>query len=163
MVGRPSEITRPASGTLRPMQRILASVAAASFGLLGCKSSDGIPEPSVGASEQGLKVEIWLSQPGLGSSSDRESILELEDALVEAMKVNPKIEVDGHEFGEGKAVLFLYGPDADEMFRIAKPLLLAFPSMGPKRVVRRYGSVFDPESKEVATNLWKAVAAPEGG
>lgn len=98
-------------------------------------------------------MQIPLGAAGFGTEDDRSAVLELEAALVDVMKADPQIEVDGHEFGEGRAVLYLYGPDADEMFRLAKPLLAQFPSTGPKTITRRYGSVFDPGSKEVVTSL----------
>ena len=63
------------------------------------------------------------------------------------------IEVDGHEFGDGKAMLYIYGQDADEMLRLARPLLEKHPSSRTMRFTRRYGPATDPTSKEVITGL----------
>jgi hypothetical protein len=67
--------------------------------------------------------------------------------------VDRSIEVDGHEFGDGKAMLYIYGEDADEMLRLARPLLETHPSSATITVTRRYGPATAPASKKVTTGL----------
>ncbi|MFE6361655.1 hypothetical protein ACFVP3_16900 [Streptomyces sp. NPDC057806] len=52
-------------------------------------------------------------------------------------------EVDGNEFGEGEAVVYAYGPDADALFKVMEPTLRGLP-FRPAHIVLRRG---DSESR----------------
>jgi hypothetical protein len=66
----------------------------------------------------------------------------LENQLVEALDKSGVGEYDGNEFGPETVTLFLYGPDADALFRVIEPVLTAYPLCSGARVVVRQG---DPD------------------
>jgi hypothetical protein len=120
---------------------------------LGCRSAVPSPGEIEKAMEHALLVEIPLADGGFGTPAEQEAVMRLEDALTRALTVDRTIEVDGHEFGDGKATLYIYGRDADEMLRLARPSLENHPAGGRIKVTRRYGPATDPASKEVVTGL----------
>ena len=103
--------------------------------------------------EHALLISVPLSDNEFGSPEDRQAVFSLEDALIAAFSIDQTVEVDGHEFGDGKAVLFIYGRDADAMFSLATPVLQGHPAPRPIKVTRRYGPATDPTAKEVVSEL----------
>jgi len=59
-------------------------------------------------------------------------------------------EFDGDEFGEGACTLFMYGPDADLLFRAVEPALRSSPLVRGGRAIKRYGP---PGSREESIAL----------
>lgn len=51
-------------------------------------------------------------------------------------------EVDGHEFGQGTAQIYLYGPDAGKLLQAIRPVLRTA-SLRPNEAVLRFGDVDD--------------------
>lgn len=90
-------------------------------------------------SEQALLVFLRLSDDTFGTAEDREGIFELEDQLSAAVKDAAAGEYDGHEFGDGWGVLYLYGPDAKQLAETAIPLVRRFGPREGSYVVQRYG------------------------
>jgi hypothetical protein len=88
----------------------------------------------------------------LGEEDEQKQVYELEDQLDEALQAADAGDCDGHEFGDKEAVLYLYGPDADMVFKLAEPILQKFP-LKPIRVTLRYGEADDPDAKEVQKRL----------
>lgn len=103
--------------------------------------------------EHAVLIEIPLTGDGFGTALERDAVVRLENALTRELAVDSTIEVDGHEFGDGKATLYIYGRDADGVFRLAEPELRKHPSSGNIVVTRRYGPAADPESKELVTGV----------
>ena len=65
-----------------------------------------------------------LSEADFGTHDERERSTRVEDQNANAA-LGELGEVDGHEFGEGLAVIYAYGHDAEEMFDAMEPLLEA--------------------------------------
>lgn len=57
----------------------------------------------------------------LGSADEHDGVIKLEEELESIVHSNEI--VDGHEFGEETAILYLYGPSADELFDRVKGTL----------------------------------------
>lgn len=57
----------------------------------------------------------------LGSADEHDGVIKLEEELESIVHSNEI--VDGHEFGEETAILYLYGPSADELFDRVKGIL----------------------------------------
>jgi hypothetical protein len=74
-------------------------------------------------------------------STDLSQLFELEDQLEPAI-ANAKVgEFDGHEIAvdgtDGR--LYMYGPDADRLFVVVRPILEASSFMRGAKAVKRYG------------------------
>jgi hypothetical protein len=57
-------------------------------------------------------------------------------------------EHDGNEFGDGEAVLYTYGPDADALLEAVRACLGDFPIRLGAYAVKRYGRADDPNARE---------------
>src|SRR4051794_20572190 len=84
-------------------------------------------------SQQCVKVILVLESSDLGRSEalERELSVAIESAGVG--------EYDGNEIGDGKAVFYMYGTDADAIYEAIEPVLRASSLAGRGTVVRRYG------------------------
>ena len=109
--------------------------------------------------EQAVLVYFPLSDVGFGSAWELEVLGGLGDDLRETVAEADVGEFDGHDVGEGQCTLYLYGPDADELFDAIEPLLLQ--QNWPRDVVavKRYGApgaaeVRVPVDKPGRTALW---------
>jgi len=102
--------------------------------------------------EHALLIRISISD-NFGSDLERERVIALEDELIESVSAARLGEVDGHEFGGGEAVLFIYGPNADALFSAVEPLLRKSEIAKGAEITRRYGRAEDPSAREVRTNL----------
>ncbi len=69
----------------------------------------------------------------------------LEDQFNEALQENGSGEVDGNEIGEGEAIIFIYGANADKIFADIEPILRGNPLCQNARIRIRYGSPGSPE------------------
>lgn len=63
----------------------------------------------------------------------------LEDQIEEVLRARKLGLLDGNEIGEAEVVLFLYGTDAEALFRGIEPVLSAYPLCENARVVVRLG------------------------
>jgi tetratricopeptide (TPR) repeat protein len=66
-------------------------------------------------------------------------IATLENRLEEALEISRLGELDGHETGPESTVLFLYGSNAEALFRAVEPLLLDYPLCRGARLTIRQG------------------------
>ena len=99
--------------------------------------------------EQAVIVYLLLNDGQFGTSQERESILALEDRL-EQVAGNASVgEFDGDEFGEGKCILYMYGPDAERLFVVIEPVLKSSPAAAGGYAIKRFGEAADPGAKEV--------------
>ena len=82
---------------------------------------------------------------------------DLEEQLREAVGEAGVGEHDGHEIAmDGShGTLFLYGPDADKLLSVVRPILLAAPCLENARAVLRYGSADDANAKQLEVDLSK--------
>jgi hypothetical protein len=84
-------------------------------------------------SEHCVKVTFPFQGTDLGP------IFDLEDQLIAAIERNAAGEFDGNEVGDGEAVLYMYGPDADALYAAVAPILRNSLLARTGIVVRRYG------------------------
>ena len=63
----------------------------------------------------------------------------LEDQLRPLLEQTGVGIYDGDEFGPKEVTLFMYGPDAEALFRVIEPCLLAYPLCQNARVLIRPG------------------------
>lgn len=75
------------------------------------------------------------------ASEDTEPLDALEDELVEVVDEAGVGEVDGYELAPDvqEAYVYLYGPDADALFDVVRPILLAHRFLHGAAVLLRYG------------------------
>jgi hypothetical protein len=99
--------------------------------------------------EQAVKVHLRLSDDAFGTAKDREAIFALEDQLEAAIEETATGEFDGDEFGQGECVLFMYGPDADQLFAAILPVLRSSRLAEGGWATKRHGDVSDPDAREV--------------
>ena len=93
-------------------------------------------------------VVVFLDGRGLDESVyQKYDLSTLEDLLIEQIEPSGIGELDGHETGPGGTAIYLYGPNAEELFASILPVLEAYPLCRNGRVViRRFGPV---EPREV--------------
>ncbi|MGZ3184999.1 MAG: hypothetical protein ACXU8N_21400 [Telluria sp.] len=87
-------------------------------------------------------------------STDLSPLFELEDRLESVISKAKVGEYDGHEIAvdgsDGR--LYMYGPNADRLFEVVKPVLEAATFMKGAKVVKRYGPP-GKDSREVSIVL----------
>jgi hypothetical protein len=98
-----------------------------------------IPQPVKAAEEQALIATVRLRSGDMGNAEERQRIVALEDRLTAAIKQSKAGEVDGDEFGNGVCTVYMYGPSADRLFKVALPILKKFVAPPGSYVVKRYG------------------------
>ncbi|MEV0220048.1 hypothetical protein [Streptomyces sp. NPDC050704] len=96
--------------------------------------------PDCGDEEHAVIAHFRLAGDGFGDGDQREQIYEAEQAMEAATERAGVGEVDGNEFGEGEAVVYAYGPDADALFKVLEPTLRSLP-FRPAHVLLRRGDV----------------------
>jgi hypothetical protein len=104
---------------------------------------------SISVDEQSLTVNIHYQL------EDISELYKLDSDLTDAIsKANVGL-YDGHEIAVdlSHSILFMFGPSADELLRIAEPILRkhVWPLGG--ECCRRYGPSSDPQSKEVFSTI----------
>ena len=74
-------------------------------------------------------------------STDLDALFKLEEQLEEALASNDVGEYDGNEVAVdgSEGTLYMYGPDADKLFFVIKPILESTPYMCGATVRLRYG------------------------
>lgn len=102
--------------------------------------------------EQAVIVHYKLSDDEFGLAEEREALHQLEDSLESQISRRRAGEVDGHEFGNGEAVLYCYGPDADALFALIEHELRSMKAR-PAYVILRYGEASDPDARERRVDL----------
>src|SRR5258705_4427951 len=97
--------------------------------------------------EQAGIVHFPLADDAYGTVEEREAFFALEDKLTEAAAALGG-EHDGNEFGDGEAVLYTYGPDADALFEAISECLSPFPLLPGAFAIKRYGRADNPHVRE---------------
>ena len=96
--------------------------------------------PDTGDEEHAVIAHFRLAADGFGDADQRKRVYEAERVMAVAVKEAAVGEVDGNEFGGGKAVVYAYGPDADALFKVLEPTLRSLP-FRPAHVVLMRGNV----------------------
>ena len=86
-------------------------------------------------------------------STDLSRLFDLEGKLEAAITSAKVGEYDGNEVAvDGSdGVLYMYGPDADQLFRVVEPILKATPFMNGAKVTVRYGPPANGVPENVVT------------
>lgn len=95
--------------------------------------------------DQALIVRIPQAEE-LGEEGALEKIIEFEEEVVKILP--PKSGVDGHEFGDNEALIYIYGPDVDKLHQVTKSLLSNYFGGQGADVTLQYGLPQDPSTKE---------------
>jgi len=98
------------------------------------------------AEEQALIITIPLHSGKTGNAEERNKRLyALEDQLIVAIKESGAGEYDGNEIGEGVFTIYIYGPSAERLFSVVRPILKKFRPPAGSYLIKRYGK---PGSKQ---------------
>lgn len=97
------------------------------------------------ASEHAVITHLPLSGGAFGAEDEREAVFALETRIEKAV-AELGGEHDGNEFGEGEAILYTYGPDADALLAAIRRSLEDFPLRSGAYAVKRYGHADDPDA-----------------
>lgn len=89
--------------------------------------------------EEAVLIYIKLSDSEFGTWDDREKCYAFEDALIEEFSKQDIGEIDGHEFGEGYCVLYIYGNSADHIYNSISPILSEANLSPGSYVIIRFG------------------------
>jgi hypothetical protein len=100
--------------------------------------------------EQAVIVKYRLDDDGFGSTEARAAALDLEDNLATAIEASRAGEYDGHEVGDGWVTFYMYGTNADQLFKTAMEALRGISLPKGSHALRRYGK---PGSREVRLEL----------
>ena len=84
-----------------------------------------------------------------------QALYTLEDRLTEAIEQAGVGEFDGNEVAIdlSHGTFFMYGPNADALFAVVKPILQETSFMAGAEVIRRYGEADDPSAREVRLTM----------
>lgn len=92
-------------------------------------------------------------EDAFGSERGREIVAELADTLRDAIEEGAVGKYDGEEFGGGRCVLYMYGPDADRLFAVVEPILRAEPLTRGGFAIKRYAAATSSDEREIRVNL----------
>jgi len=112
-------------------------------------TSSALPAPS----EHAVTLHLPFSRGGLGAKDEDVVCQQIEDDLEEEIDRAGVGEMDGNEIGGGECMLFMYGPDADKLFAAVAPRARSSRLGRRAWAIKRYGSVDDPNAREVRVDL----------
>jgi hypothetical protein len=95
--------------------------------------------------EQALIITIPLRSGKTGNPDELKRLHVLEDQLNLAIKDSKVGEYDGDEVGEGVFTIYIYGPSAERLFAVVRPILKRFRPPTGSFLIKRYGK---PGSKQ---------------
>jgi hypothetical protein len=86
---------------------------------------------------------------------DIDSVFALEDLLDVAITEAGVGEYDGNDIAldGSEAILYAYGPDADALWNVMRPIVTRANPAAGSYVIKRYGDVNDPGAREVRVEL----------
>lgn len=102
--------------------------------------------------EHALITYLPLSGDEFGTVDEREAVFALEERIEQAV-ARVGGEHDGNEFGEGQAILYTYGPDADALLAAVRASLAGFPVRDGAYAIKRYGRADDPDARSERVEL----------
>ena len=100
-----------------------------------------MPGTEASSIEQEVHVYLKPSDDAFGDFEERESMFRLEDEIEQIINSCGVGEYDGHEFGQGFATLFMFGPDADRMFDVLAESIKNYRPRPGSYAVKCYGDV----------------------
>lgn len=98
--------------------------------------------------EHAVLTYLPLLNDPFGSEREREIIADLAGQLQRAINDHNVGEFDGEEFGGGRCILYMYGPDADRLFSVVEPILKSNQLSNGSFVIKRYGEAKDLNAVE---------------
>jgi hypothetical protein len=98
--------------------------------------------------EHAVLVYLNLTADAFGTEDERDNIHQLSDLINAAIVQQEAGEFDGDEFGGGQCTLFMYGPDADQLFAAIEPVIRSSPLTRGGHAIKRYGDADDPDARE---------------
>jgi hypothetical protein len=101
-------------------------------------------------SEHAILIHISVKDTH-GFKEERDAVFALEKELEKAINNAEYGELDGDEFGDGQAIIYLYAPDADKLHKIIDPILKCTNIAQGARVITRYGDADDNNCRQVET------------
>lgn len=114
---------------------------------VGLTSATGASSASdvASAPEQAVVVHFTYG------STDLSRLFALEERLESVLATSDAGEYDGNEIATdgSDGFLYLYGPDADRLFKVIEPVLRATPFMQGAQVTKRYGPPEDGVKESV--------------
>jgi hypothetical protein len=97
--------------------------------------------------EHAVITHLPLSDDQFGTKDERDVVHELEARITAAVKAIGG-EHDGDEFGNGEAVLYTYGPDADQLFGAIRQCLVGVSLRPGAYAIKRYGPADNPNAPQ---------------
>lgn len=90
--------------------------------------------------DEWIAAYFKLASEGYGTQEERDSIHRFTNELAEVIRESGTGIFDGDEFGNGECGLFMYGPNADQLFNVVEPLLRRWKPLEGGYVIKRYGA-----------------------
>jgi hypothetical protein len=103
------------------------------------------PKPLPSASHPGGEQAVLLHLEG----EDFDIMLQISEKLTEAIEGNNLGAFDGNEIGGNETVLFMYGPDAELIFKQIEPILRDDEFCRGARVIIRWGAPGAPQREVI--------------
>jgi hypothetical protein len=88
--------------------------------------------------QQALIISIPLSD-GRPDSAEVQQVYKIESELTKAIERSRTGEYDGDEVLAKMFTMYVYGPSADKLFDVARPILAKYQLPSGSRAVKRYG------------------------
>jgi hypothetical protein len=134
----------------RPPQRAQVNLAIGEKALPGPR---GAPEEEdEGVANQAVFIRIKLSGDS-ATDDERTTIRALSDELERAVAGEEVGDLDRAEFAPGMCTLYVYGPDADQLFSVIEPILRASSLEKQILVIKHYGDPTDLETRQATIKL----------
>lgn len=93
------------------------------------------------------KIKEWISVTfkmkavgEFGNAEERASVHEFTKRLSAVILERQVGVYDGDEYGKGEGSLYMYGPNADELFDVIRPLLVDWEPLKGGYAIKRYGA-----------------------
>jgi hypothetical protein len=88
-------------------------------------------------------------------NTNLDGVIAIEDSLEPAIAEAGVGEYDGNEVAVdgSEAILYAYGPDADALWNVMRPIVLKANPPDGSYVIKRYGEASDPTAREVRVEL----------
>lgn len=99
------------------------------------------PQPSSQEGQQSVLLYI--------TGEDFDRMVVLSESLASAIESTEVGEFDGNEIGGGETVLFMYGRDAEQIFRTVEPILMKDESLHGTKAVIRWGGIGAPQREVI--------------
>jgi hypothetical protein len=96
--------------------------------------------------DQAVILEVNFAHNKLYDSNEAyKAIKELEDTI--ALQLPEKSDIDGDDMATDEAIIYIYGPSADAIFKVIEPLLKKS-RFDQLEVTLQYGLPDDPSTKD---------------